>query len=192
MSFVDDIFLEARTYRSWQDRPVDPLLLQKIHDMASLGATSANGCPLRIVYITSLEAKEKLRPCLDEGNVKKTMSAPVTALFAMDLEFYTLFPKLNPNVAEMFQELYGANPMEGERAARLNATLQAAYYMLAARACGLDCGPMSGFDVAKADGIFFSGKSLRSLFLCNLGYGIKEELRPRLPRLSFEEVAQVV
>lgn len=192
MSLLDDIFYEARTHRSWQDRPVDPDLLVKIHDMAKFGPTSANGSPLRLIYVRSQEAKERLKPVLDEGNVKKTMAAPLTALFIADLEFYTQFEHLNPHQAQFFQELYGSNPKQGEEAAALNATLQSAYYMLAARSCGLDCGPMSGFNPEKARAAFFKDRPWRALYLCNLGYGIKEDLRERLPRFEFGEITEVV
>lgn len=192
MSLLDDIFFEARTHRSWQERPVDPELLKKIHDMAKLGPTSANCCPLRILYVHTPEAKERLQPALDEGNVKKTMSAPLTAIFAADLEFYTRFEKLNPKNGQRFHELYGSNPGLGEETARLNATLQAAYVMLAARACGLDCGPMSGFEAAKVASTFFGDHPWRALFLCNLGYGVKDDLGERLPRPDFGEVVQVL
>lgn len=192
MSLLDDIFYEARTYRSWQERPVDPELLKKIHDMAKLGPTSANCCPLRTLYVRTPEAKERLKPALDEGNVKKTMMAPLTAIFAADLEFYTHFEKLNPENGQRFQELYGSNPGLGEEAARLNATLQAAYMMMAARACGLDCGPMSGFDGSKVAAAFFGDRPWLPLFLCNLGYGIKEDVGERLPRFDFGEVNEVL
>lgn len=192
MSLLDDIFLEARTCRSWQEREVDPKLLEKIHDLAKLGPTSGNGLPLRIIYIVSKEAKEKLEPCLDSGNVKKTMSAPLTAIFASDLEFYSHFEKLNPKAAAMFQELYGANSTLGKEAAELNGLLQAAYYMIAARASGLDLGPMSGFDAAKTERAFFNGRSWKALFLCNMGYGIKEDVRERLPRFEFNEITEII
>jgi 3-hydroxypropanoate dehydrogenase len=192
MSLLDEIFYEARTHRTWQERPVDPELLKKIHDMAKFGPTSANCCPLRIIYVRTPEAKERLKPTLDEGNVKKTMSAPLTAIFAADLEFYAQFEKLNPKNGQRFQELYGSNPKLGEETARLNANLQAAYLMLAARACGLDCGPMSGFDAAKVAAAFFGDRPWRALFLCNLGYGVKEDVGERLPRFDFGEVAEVL
>jgi len=192
MSLLDEIFYTARTHRSWQDRPVDPELLKKIHDMAKLGPTSANSCPLRVIYVRTPEAKERLKPTLDEGNIKKTMSAPLTAIFAADLEFYTHFSKLNPQNGQRFQELYGNNPKLGEEAAHLNATLQAAYAMLAARACGLDCGPMSGFDAAKVASAFFGDRPWRALFLCNLGYGVKEDAGERLPRFDFGEVTEIL
>lgn len=192
MSLLDEMFYEARTCRSWQERPVDPELLKKIHDMAKLGPTSANSCPLRVIYVRTPKAKAYLQPALDEGNVKKTMSAPLTAIFAADLEFYTRFDKLNPNNGHRFQELYGSNPELGEETACLNATLQAAYVMLAARASGLDCGPMSGFNAGKVAAAFFGDRPWRALFLCNLGYGLKEEVGERLPRFDFGEVTEYI
>lgn len=185
------IFREARTHNAWLDRHVDDTLLKQVYDLAKMGPTSANMCPMRIVFVRSKEGKERLRPALDPGNLEKTMSAPVTAIIGMDLHFYEEMPRLFPHkdLKPFFQTL----PDDVlEYVALRNSSLQGAYFMLAARSLGLDCGPMSGFDNAKVDAEFFPGTTIKSNFLCNLGYGDPSKLYPRGPRLSFEEACQVV
>jgi 3-hydroxypropanoate dehydrogenase len=184
------IFRAARTHSAWLDKPVDDELLRRVYDLAKMGPTSANMCPLRIVFVKSREAKEKLRPCLDAGNVDKTMKAPVTALLGMDVRFYEEMPKLFPHadVKAWFKDL-PENVLE--YIALRNSSLQGAYFMLAARSLGLDCGPMSGFNNAKADAAFFAGTTVKSNFLCNLGHGDASKLYPRSPRLSFEEACRI-
>jgi 3-hydroxypropanoate dehydrogenase len=188
---LDLIFRKARTHNAWQDRPVDDDMLRRVYDLARLGPTSANMCPLRIVFVKSREAKERLRPALDAGNVDKTMAAPVTAIIAMDVHFYELLPKLFPHAdaRAWFKDL-----PEGvlEYIALRNSSLQGAYFMLAARALGLDCGPMSGFNNAKVDAEFFAGTTVKSNYLCNLGYGDGSKLHPRSPRLDFDEACWIV
>jgi 3-hydroxypropanoate dehydrogenase len=187
---LDLIFREARTHSVWLDEPVDDDLLRRVYDLAKMGPTSANMCPLRVVFVKSREAKEKLRPCLDAGNVDKTMTAPVTALLGMDIRFYEELPKLFPyaDAKAWFKDL-PANVLE--YIALRNSSLQGAYFMLAARSLGLDCGPMSGFDNAKADAAFFAGTTVKSNFLCNLGHGDASKLYPRSPRLGFEEACRI-
>jgi 3-hydroxypropanoate dehydrogenase len=188
---LDLIFRNARTYNAWQDRPVEDALLQQVYDLARMGPTSANMCPLRIVFVKSREAKERLRPALDAGNVDKTMKAPVTAIVGMDIHFYEKLPKLFPHVdAKAWFKDLPENVLE--YIALRNSSLQGAYFMLAARALGLDCGPMSGFINGKVDEAFFAGTSVKSNFLCNLGYGDASKLHPRSPRLTFEEACKVV
>lgn len=187
---LDTLFLEARTHSFWQEKPVSDDLLHKAYDLAKMGPTSANMCPLRIVFVKSAEAKEKLKPALDAGNVDKTMKAPVTAIFGHDLAYYEKLPKLFPHVdaKAWFKDL----PLEAQKVIALrNGSLQAAYFMLAARAVGLDCGPMSGFNNDKVDEAFFAGTTVKSNFICNLGYGVKEKLHPRSPRLDFDEAAKI-
>jgi 3-hydroxypropanoate dehydrogenase len=188
---LDLLFREARTHNVWLDEPVDDDLLRRVYDLAKMGPTSANMCPMRVVFVKSREAKEKLRPALDAGNVDKTMKAPVTAVVGMDVHFYEQLPKLFPHAdaRAWFKDL-----PEGvlEVIALRNSSLQGAYFMLAARALGLDCGPMSGFNNAKADEAFFAGTTVKSNFLCNLGHGDASKLFPRGPRLSFEEACKVV
>ena len=185
------IYRDARTHSYWLDGPVDDALLQRVYDLARMGPTSANMCPMRIVFVKSKEAKEKLKPALDAGNVDKTMKAPATAIIAMDIHFYEKLPKLFPHVdaKSWFKDL-PENVLE--YIALRNSSLQGAYFMLAARALGLDCGPMSGFNNAKVDEAFFAGTTIKSNFLCNLGHGDASKLYPRSPRLSFDEACQVV
>ena len=187
---LDLMYRQARTHTVWLDQPVDEALLRQVYDLAKMGPTSANMCPMRIVFVKSKEAKEKLKPALDPGNVGKTMSAPVTAIIAMDVHFFELMPKLFPqtDAKAWFKDL-PENVLE--YMALRNSSLQGAYFMLAARALGLDCGPMSGFNNAKVDAAFFAGTTIKSNFLCNLGHGDKSKLYPRNPRLSFEEACRI-
>ncbi len=183
------LFNEARTHSAWLDKPVDDALLHQAWDLARMGPTSANCSPIRVVFVKSKAAKEKLKPCLAEGNAEKTMSAPVTAIFGMDMEFYEKLPQLFPHT-DARSWFIGNGKLIADTAFR-NSSLQAAYFMLAARGLGLDCGPMSGFDNNKVDQAFFMGTSVKSNFICNLGYGDASKLYPRSPRLSFEEACQV-
>jgi 3-hydroxypropanoate dehydrogenase len=188
---LDLIFRNARTHNGWLNKPVDDALLRQVYDLAKMGPTSANMCPLRIVFVKSPEAKERLKPALDAGNAAKTMAAPVTAILGMDVRFYEQLPKLFPHAdaKAWFKDL---PPAVLEYIALRNSSMQGAYFMLAARALGLDCGPMSGFDNAKVDAAFFAGTSVKSNFLCNLGHGDASKLYPRSPRLTFEEACKVV
>ncbi len=185
------LFRDARTHVHWLDQPVDDALLKQVYDLARMGPTSANMCPLRVVFVKSREAKEKLKPCLDPGNVDKTMKAPATAIIGMDIHFYEKMPKLYPqaDAKAWFKDL-PENVLE--YIALRNSSLQGAYFMLAARALGLDCGPMSGFNNQKVDEAFFAGTTIKSNFLCNLGHGDASKLHPRNPRLSFEEACSIV
>ena len=187
----DLIFRNARSHSVWLDQAVDDALLQQVYDLAKFGPTSANMCPLRIVFVKSREAKERLKPALDAGNVTKAMTAPVTAILGMDIHFYDKLPRLFPHVdAKAWFKDLPENVLE--YIALRNSSLQGAYFMLAARALGLDCGPMSGFDNAKVDAAFFAGTSVKSNFLCSLGYGDQSKLHPRSPRLTFEEACKLV
>jgi 3-hydroxypropanoate dehydrogenase len=188
---LDLIFRHARTHNAWLDKPVDDALLKQIYDLAKMGPTSANMCPMRIVFVKSREAKERLKPTLDPGNVDKTMKAPVTAVIGMDVHFYEQLPKLFPHAdAKAWFKVLPETVLE--YIALRNSSLQGAYFMLAARALGLDCGPMSGFNNAQVDAAFFAGTTVKSNFLCNLGYGDASKLYPRSPRLDFEEACQLV
>lgn len=188
---LDLIFRQARTHSAWLDKPVDDALLRQVYDLAKMGPTSANMCPLRIVFVKSAAAKERLKPALDAGNMDKTMAAPVTAILAMDIRFYEQLPKLFPHTdaRAWFKDL-PENVLE--YVALRNSSLQGAYFMVAARALGLDCGPMSGFNNAKVDAAFFAGTTVKSNFLCNLGYGDASKLHPRSPRLDFAEACKIV
>ncbi len=185
---LDLLFREARTFSAWQERAVAPALLEEIYNEMKWAPTSMNASPLRIVFVTSAEGKEKLRPCLMEGNIKQTMAAPVTAILAHDLNFFERMDYLWPHspVRAMFER----DAKFTEQFAFRNGTLQGAYFLLAARGLGLDCGPMSGFNNAAVDEAFFPGTSWRSNFLCNLGYGDRGKLHPRGPRLDFQEVVR--
>ncbi len=184
------LFTDARTHNGWLDKPVDDDLLIKIYDAAKFGPTSANCSPLRLYFIKSKEAKEKLKPCLAPGNVEKTMAAPVTVIFADDYAFYDHLPKLFPH-ADAKSWFVGNQPLIDTTAFR-NSVLQAAYFMLAARLHGLDCGPMSGFDNAQVDAVFLKDTSYKSNFICNLGYGDASKLFPRSPRFDFSDVCKVL
>jgi 3-hydroxypropanoate dehydrogenase len=187
---LDLLFRKARTHNAWLDRPVEDAVLRQVYDLAKMGPTSANMSPMRIVFVKSREAKERLRPCLSPGNVEKTMAAPVTAILGMDVHFYEQLPKLFPHTdAKAWFKDLPENVLE--TTALRNSSLQGAYFMLAARALGLDCGAMSGFDNAKVDAAFFAGTTVQSNFLCNLGYGDPAKLYPRSPRLDFEEACKV-
>jgi 3-hydroxypropanoate dehydrogenase len=187
---LDQLFLKARTHNGWQDKPVPAELLREIYGIARMGPTSANTQPLRIVFVTSREAKEKLRPALSPGNVEKTMKAPITAIFADDLRFYENLPRLFPHAPDSRSWFEGNQATIAATAFR-NATLQAAYFMIVARAKGLDCGPMSGFDNSKVDAAFFPDGRFKSNFICSLGYGTDEQLYPRSPRLEFDEACRI-
>jgi 3-hydroxypropanoate dehydrogenase len=202
---LDRLFREARTFGAWLDRPVDDDTLRRLYEVAKWGPTSANASPARFVFLRTREAKERLRPALASGNVEKTMTAPVTVIVAYDLLFFEKLPRLFPHNPAM-RKLYAGAPELVEVTARRNSSLQGAYLMLAARALGLDCGPMSGFDNAKVDEEFFgAGREcagceqeffpeghVKSNFLCNLGYGDRSRLHPRLPRLGFEEACTLL
>lgn len=185
---LDAVFRNARTVRKWTSRPVAEATLRAAYDLWKLGPTSGNCCPARVVFVTSEAGKEKLRPCLIPSNVEKTMTAPVTAVIGHDLEFYEYLPRLYP--FEDARSWFAGNRPLIEATAFRNGTLQGAYLMLACRSLGLDCGPMSGFDNAKVDSAFFAGTSVRSNFLCNVGYGDRTGLAPRSPRLDFEEACR--
>lgn len=186
---LNTLFMDARTHNAWADKEIPPGVLEEIWNIARMGPTSANCSPARIVFVKSDEAKEKLRPCLMSGNVDKTMQAPVTAILGHDMEFYEQLPKLFPHT-DARSWFVGNDDLIRETAFR-NGTLQAAYLIIAARACGLDCGPMSGFDKQKVDAEFFAGTTVKSNFLCNIGYGSDEDLFPRSPRLAFAEACRV-
>ena len=189
---LNAIFREARTHSAWLPRPVDDDLLRRVYELACLGPTSANTTPMRIVFVKSQEAKERLKPALMAGNVDKTMAAPVCAIIANDTRFYEHMPRLfppNPGFANLFTTP-GKEEFTRTHILR-NGSLQGAYFIIAARALGLDTGPMSGFDNAKVDAAFFPDGRYKSNFLVNLGYGDPAKLFPRLPRLSFDEACKI-
>lgn len=185
-----EVFLDARTHFAWQDREVPDALLREVWDIARMGPTSTNGSPMRVVFVKSKEAKAKLLEGLKPGNVDKTMSAPVTAITGFDLDFFERFDRLVPYATDRI-DAYRADPDLAYRAAFRNATLQGAYFMICARAKGLDCGPMSGFLHDVIDANFFAGTNIKSNFLINLGYGDPSVLFPRQYRFAFDEVCKI-
>jgi 3-hydroxypropanoate dehydrogenase len=187
---LDVIFRNARTQNKWQDKPVSTALLMAVYDLMRWGPTSANISPARIVFVTSAAAKERLKPYLSDGNRAKTMSAPVTAIIGYDVDFARHVPKLFPHAPGAKD--WFADPAFAQVAAFRNGSLQGAYFMIAARALGLDCGPMSGFDNAGIDREFFAGTQVKSNFICSLGYGDPSGLFPRSPRLSFDEACKIL
>ncbi len=186
---LDQLFRDGRSHNGWQDRPVTDEQLHALYDLWKLGPTSANCCPARVVFVRSPEAKQKLAPGLSEGNRAKTMTAPVVAIIGMDMLFYEQLPKLFLH-ADARSWFLGNQPMIDDAANR-NSSLQGAYLILAARALGLDCGPMSGFDHAKMDAAFWAGTEVKTNFICNLGHGDPAKLFGRSPRLSFDEACRI-
>jgi 3-hydroxypropanoate dehydrogenase len=195
---LDQLFRSARTFNAFLPKPVSEEQLHALYDLAKFGPTSANSSPMRLVFVKSAEAKEKLKPFLSEGNRAKTMAAPVTAIVANDHEFHEKLPQLFPHADA--RSWFAGNQDLVDLTAFRNATLQGAYVIMAARALGLDCGPMSGFDNAKVDAEFFSASAgnppafidVKSNFLCNLGYGDASKLFPRNPRLAFDEACRLL
>jgi len=202
---LDTIFREARTYARWRDTPVTDDTLRELYEVLKWAPTSANAAPARFAFLRTPQAKERLRPALAPLNVDKVMTAPVTVIVAYDVKFYDNLRKLFPHNPGM-SKLFAANPELTETTARRNSSLQGAYLILAARALGLDCGPLSGFDNAKVDEEFFAAGEpcfgcdqeffpeghVRANFLCNLGYGDPASLQPRLPRLAFSEACSLL
>lgn len=192
---LNQIFLEARTFASnpnpWQDRAVTDAQLEQIWNLARMGPTAANSSPARVVFVRTPEAKARLKPALDAGNVEKTMNAPVTAIVGTDLAFYEKLPYLFPHT-DARSWFAGKSEAELFPGALRNSSLQGAYLIIAARSLGLDCGPMGGFDAAKVDAEFFAGTSVKSSFLINLGYGRRDTLHPRSPRLAFADACSIV
>jgi 3-hydroxypropanoate dehydrogenase len=187
---LDLVFRDARSHNGWLDRPVDRGLLVEAVELAKLGPTSANASPFRVVFVESDEAKARLRPLLQPGNVEKTMSAPVVAITAHDLAFHEHMAKLfphNPGVGQFF----ASNEAVATHTATQSGALQVAYFLLALRAVGLDAGPIAGYDNAAVDAEFLGG-SLRSNLIVNIGYGDHTKLFPRSPRLAYDEIARHV
>jgi 3-hydroxypropanoate dehydrogenase len=188
---LDQIFREARTRRKWKDKPVTDAMLMAIYDLMRWGPTESNITPARFHFVVSQQAKARLKPLLDDGNVAQTMAAPATAIVAYDLDFVTTLPLLAPRATGLMEKLPG-DPARAKYMAERSAGLQGGYFIVAARALGLDCGPMSGFDRAGVDREFFAGTAIKSYFLCNLGYGDREGLRPRQARLAFDDACKIL
>lgn len=186
---LDRLFRQARTYNAFSGQ-VDDATLHQLYDLLKFGPTTANSSPARFVFVRSPEAKARLSPTLDAGNHDKTMAAPVTVIIAYDMAFYDKLPVLFPHT-DARSWFAGKPEAQLETVALRNSSLQGAYLMLAARALGLDCGPMSGFDNAKLDAAFFAGTAIRSNFLVNLGHGDRASIFARSPRLGFEEACRI-
>ncbi len=183
------LFDDARTHNGFHADPIPEATLRRLYDLMKWGPTSANCSPVRMVFVCSPAAKEKLLACLSPGNVEKTRQAPVTAIIGMDLAFYDKLPQLFPHADA--RPWFAGKPALIEATAFRNSSLQGGYFILAARALGLDCGPMSGFDAAQLDAAFFAGSAVRSNFICNLGRGDASKLFGRSPRLAFEEACRI-
>lgn len=188
---LDQLFRQARSHNGWQTREVSDAQLEQIYDLMKMGPTALNSCPARILFIKSEAAKQRLKACLNAGNVDKSMTAPVVALIGMDMEFYTKLEKLWPHNADAASWYIGKPDKIAENAFR-NSSLQGAYLIMAVRSLGLDAGPMSGFDFAKMDDTFFPDGKVKSNFICAIGYGDESKLYPRGPRLDFAEACQVL
>lgn len=184
------LLLEARTHRTWRPDSVPLSLLREVYDLARMGPTSANCLPARFVFLTTAEAKQRLLPAVSRGNLEKTRTAPVVVIIAWDTEFYERLPHLFPQMDA--RALFAGNPALIHETAFRNSSLEGAYFILAARALGLDCGPMSGFDAEKVNAEFSPDGKWQVNFLCNLGHGDRTALQPRNPRLEFAEACRVL
>lgn len=190
-SVLDTLFRTARSHNGWQPRPVDDATLRELYELVKWGPTSANCSPMRIIFIRGAQGRERLRPWLAPGNVEKTMGAPVTAVIGYDTAFHTHLPRLFPHRPTLQRDFEGpANAALAERTAFRNGSLQAGYLIVAARALGLDCGPLSGFDADGVDSSFWAGTAVRTNMLCNLGHGNPAMLFERHPRLDFDEACR--
>jgi nitroreductase len=187
---LDLLFRAAQTHHGWQDRPVPAQLLEQVLDLAKMGPTAFNQQPLRVIFVTTAEGKARLSRAMSRGNHDKTMAAPATAILCYDLEFWRNLPELWPQAD--VQGYYNKSLDAARESAQRNGTLQAGYFLMAARALGLDCGPMSGFDKAKVADAFLQGRPWEVNFLMNLGYGLPEKVNPRAPRLPFARMAEIV
>jgi 3-hydroxypropanoate dehydrogenase len=188
---LDLLYRNARSQNAWTAEPVSETLIRAVYDLTKMGPTSANCSPARFIILASNTAKERIRPYISPNNVQKTMTAPVCVIFGYDLAFFEKLPALFPHNPAV-KDWFASNPALAEQTAFRNGTLQAAYFMLAARALGLDCGPMSGFENAGVDREFFAGTTIKSNFICSIGHGDPKGLFPRSPRLSFEEACRIL
>ncbi len=187
---LNTLFYAARTHNGWLDRPVSKAQLAQLFDLLRWGPTSANSSPARIVFVKSEGERARLAACMAPGNAPKVLAAPVTAIIGMDMEFYEKLPQLAPHMDA--RSWFVGNEALADATAFRNSSLQGAYLIMAARAIGLDCGPMSGFDTDKVNQAFFGGGTVKVNFVCSLGYGDATRVHPRAPRLSFDEACRVV
>ena len=187
---LQQLWTTARSQNAWLEKSVNNNQIRQLYNLMKFAPTAANTCPARLTFVKSDIAKQKLKPCLDEGNIEKSMTAPVVAIIAYDTEFYEQLPKLFPHTDA--RSWYAGKPAKIKQVGEMNATLQGAYLMMAARSIGLDCGPMGGFDNQALDKAFFSNGKTKSIFLCGLGYGDETKLFPRSPRLDFDEACEII
>ena len=187
---LDVLFNQARTHNVWQEKEVEDKILEDLYSLMKMAPTSMNISPARIIFVKSSSGKERLRPALVSGNVEKTMTAPVCAVIGYDVSCWKNLNKLFP--FKDMSQLFENNPEFAETTAFRNGSMQGAYFNIAARSLGLDCGPMSGFDYARVDEEFFAGTEIKSNFLCNLGYGVWDNIPSRAPRLQFGEVCKII
>jgi 3-hydroxypropanoate dehydrogenase len=187
---LDQLFRTARTRNGWSDRAVPEALVRELYELLRLGPTSANSCPARFVWVSSAEGKQRLAALASESNRPKILEAPLTVIVGYDLAFAALLPQLFPAKGEAMKALFQSDAVLTHSTAFRNGSLQGGYLILAARALGLDCGPMSGFNNAAVDAAFFAGSDVKSNFLCSIGYGNDRNLYPRNPRLSFDEAGR--
>ena len=187
---LDTLFHQAHSHQGWQERDIPDDLLKQLYDAVKWAPTAFNASPARFVFVKSAEQRARLAACASAGNAPKIEVAPVTVIIASDMAFYEKFPLLSPHVDG--PAFFAGKTAMTETFALRNSSLQGGYLIMAARALGLDCGPMSGFDADKVNAEFFSGTTLKTNFLCSLGYGVPEKLRPRAPRLPFDEACRIV
>ena len=189
-SSLETLFTKARSQNGWLNKDITGEQIHQLYDLLKFGPTSANCCPARFTFIRTKEAKERLKPYLDSGNINKSMSAPAVAIIGYDLEFYQKLPFLFPHTNA--KSWYEGKEQKLKFTAELNATLQGAYFIIAARSVGLDCGPMIGFNKEKLNQEFFPNEKIKSIFICGIGYGDDTKVRQRSPRLSFEEACEIL
>lgn len=187
---LDTLFINARSHNGWLDKNITNEQIHEIYELMKFGPTAANTCPARITFVKSDEAKEKLKKHLDDGNIDKGMSAPAVAIISYDLEFYEKLDYLFPHTDA--KSWYEGKPDKIKSVGEMNATLQGAYFMMAARSVGLDCGPMGGFNNETLDQAFFSDGKTKSIFICAIGHGDDTKIFPRSPRLSFNEACKII
>jgi len=189
-SSIERLFTKARSQNGWLKKDITDDHIHQLYDLLKFGPTSANCCPARFTFIRTKEAKERLKPYLDSGNINKSMSAPTVVIISYDVEFYQKLPFLSPHNNAI--SWYEGKEQKIKSTAELNATLQGAYFIIAARSIGLDCGPMIGFNKEKLNQEFFPNKKIKSIFICSIGYGDDTKVRPRSPRLDFEEACEIL
>jgi 3-hydroxypropanoate dehydrogenase len=187
---LDTLFRKARSHNGWLDQDVSENQINQIYELMKFGPTAANTCPARLTFVQSSDAKERLKPHLDEGNVEKAMSAPAVAIVSYDTEFYEKLDYLFPHTDA--KSWYEGKPDKITAVGSMNATLQGAYFMMAARSVGLDCGPMGGFNAETLDQAFFPNGKTKSIFLCCIGHGDNTQIFSRSPRLSFDEACEII